>query len=126
MNEQMFAQVADVLQDQLPADWEKVVFFAAYLTDSYEMKFFVKTPGKPYIDCFSLPGGDDMELLDAFVRIDTILAPYREKEGRWNIMTLSLTRDGDFQAQFDYQEVDDDFIDLLHEREAKYIAGEAE
>lgn len=127
MNEQLFEQVADILQEQMPAKWEKVVFFAAYLTDSYEMKFFVKASGKPYIDCFSLPGGNDMKILRMFVRIDKILSLERKRlpeDKRWNIMTLSVTRDGGFKADFDYKNVDETFIDYVHEWEDKCIAND--
>ena len=108
MNEKLFQNVLEQIQEYLPADWRKMVFFAGYTEGSYSMKFYCNDHRGSYIDCFSLTGIKRTKLIKTFMDIDKILARERarlEREFRWTVFTMMVDSEGNMKTEFDYDEL---------------------
>lgn len=110
MNDVLFQKVFDKLQDGLPEDWEKVVFYVAYLDGSYSMKYFVNNGNGKYTDCFSIGNLTNTQIIKLFIGIDKVIRPIRKKlseKEKWMSMTLKVDSKGNFKSEFDYKPIDD-------------------
>lgn len=124
MEEQLFQDIFDKIQDDLPAEWNKVVFFAGYSDESYSMKFYSKDIGGGFIDCFSLPGITKAKLIKTFMDIDKILSKERnrlEGENKWTIFTMIVDAEGNVKTYFEYGDHSDDMISYEREWKKKYL-----
>lgn len=111
-----------VLSLSIPA-WDKLVFYAQYDEDSYEMKFYIKQ-NEAYKDCFSL-GIPTKEIIDAFVKLDKDISKFRKQLSKgsqdlWNIMTIVFDSNMHFKTDFDYSEIED-IISYKSEWKKKYL-----
>ena len=73
MNENMFQNIFDKLQEVLPQKWDKIVFYASYFQGSYNMKYFIDLGDGEYKDCFSLGNIPNMQLMKLFMDINKII-----------------------------------------------------
>ncbi len=107
MKEISFQNIYNILQEVITIDWKKIVFYAEYSEGSYSMKFYVKNMSGKYIDCFSLEGVTDMEVIKIFKQVNKEIQPVRECETNniWNLLTMIITDDGDFKAHYEYENV---------------------
>ena len=124
MNEKVFQEVWDKIQDYLPADWQRMVFFAGYTEDSYSMKFYSKPDNGSYIDCFRLPGAVKAKLIKLFMDVNKILAEERKKlddKNKWTVFTMMVDSDGNMKADFDYSDHSEDMISYEREWKKKYL-----
>lgn len=124
MDEKIFQEVWDKIQDYLPDGWKKVVFFAGYTEGSYGMKFYCKSDGGSYIDCFRLPGAIKTKLIRTFMDVDKILAKERKKldgKNKWTVFTMMVDADGNMKAEFDYSDYSEDMISYEREWKNKYL-----
>lgn len=123
MNEEIFQNIFDNLQDLLPESWAKMVFYAGYTSGSYSMKFYVDI-GDKYIDCFNLPGLSRSQLLTTFIRINEELSSERDKQipgNRWNIFTMTVDSRGMMHTDFDYTNIDENAIEYERKWKEKYL-----
>ena len=124
MNEKLFQSIFEKIQNYLPADWRKMVFFAGYTEGSYSMKFYSKGCEGSFIDCFSLQGITRAKLINTFMDIDKILLKARsslEGKAKWTIFTLIVDFEGNMQAYFDYANHSEDMIDYEERWKEKYL-----
>lgn len=102
MNNKLFQNIFDKLQNYLPDGWKKVKFHAIYSEGSYEMKYFVDTGNGKYKDCFNLGFSKD-KLIKLFMSIDKQIKPERNKlKNKWKSMTLTVTLEGKMKTNFSY------------------------
>ena len=124
MNNQMFQDVFDKLQDYLPNDWKKVLLFAAYTTGSYSMKYYVDCGDGSYKDCFHIPGISKAQLVKLFIGLDKILSVERktlEENQKWSVLTMRVDDMGAMETEFDYVDLSENMIAYEQEWKAKYI-----
>lgn len=124
MNEKVFQNVFDKIQDYLPVDWEQVIFFAGYTAGSYSMKFYFKSSGGEYIDCFSLSSVTKTMLTRLFIEIDKILTEERnilDEKNRWTVFTMKVNYKGNMKTEFDYSDHSADMISYEKEWKKKYL-----
>ncbi|MEZ3461740.1 MAG: antitoxin YezG family protein [Lachnospiraceae bacterium] len=124
MNEKLFQDIFDKVQDYLPADWEKMVFFAGYTDGSYSMKFYSRNNGAEYIDCFCLQGITKKMLIRLFMDIDKILAEERmslDEKNRWTVFTMQVDSDGNMRTEFDYIDHTEDMVSYEREWKERYL-----
>lgn len=124
MNEEIFQNVFDILQDLLPESWTNMVFYTSYTSGSYSMKFYVNTGNGQYIDCFNIPGLNRSQLVAAFIKINEELSKERDKQipqNRWNVFTMTVNSQGMMHADFDYTNIDEDTIDYERRWKEKYL-----
>lgn len=124
MNEKIFQEVFDLLQDFLPQNWTKTILFAGYTKGSYSMKYYCRTGNGIFIDCFSLDGVSRANLLKLFVNIDKILSKERESlddNSRWTVLTMMVDRDGKLKTEFDYDDHSEDMLAYEKEWKKKHL-----
>lgn len=123
MNENIFQNVWDKLQDALPEEWKKVIFYAGYMTGSYSMKFYTYFDDGSYKDCFSLPGVEQMQLIRLFMDIDKILSKERKElgKGKWTVLTMAVDDKGNMETDFDYTDISENAIEYEREWKKKYL-----
>lgn len=124
MNEMMYQNIFDAIQDYLPESWAKVVFMAGYTEGSYNMKFYVSEDGKAYVDCFSLKNCTKAQLIKLFMGIDKVISKERKQlsdKDRWTVLTLSVDSNGRFKTSFDYQDISESFLTYEKEWKKHYL-----
>lgn len=123
MNNELFQDIFDKLQEGLPEDWDKVALYVAYFDGNYTMKYHVKDDKTGYVDCYNIPGMNNSKLVKLFMSLDKIIAPERDKLGKkkWSVMTMIVSSDGDFKSEFDYANIDDISLDYEEAWEKKYL-----
>lgn len=123
MNNIVYQQLFDKLQEGLPEEWDKVVLYIAYFEGSYAMKYYVKNDKNMYNDCYSIKGLSNSKLAKLFIGMDKILTPEREALGnkKWSVMTMIVSADGDFKVEYDYSKIDDISLDYEEAWEKKYL-----
>lgn len=123
MNNEMFQNIFDKLQDGMPAAWDKVVLYVAYFEGSYSMKYYVRKGKSEYVDCYNLEGMTNSKLIKLFMALDKIIAPERETLGKkkWSVMTLIVDSEGDFKTDFDYKDISADSLEYEEKWEKKYL-----
>ena len=108
MNEELFQKIFDILQDDLPDKWSKLIFYAAYYEESYSMKYYIDNGTAKYQDCFTL--FPMKAVIKKFLEIDKCIAPERKKlsdKDRWTSLTMIVECDGRFSTRFDYSIIND-------------------
>lgn len=100
-----YQDIFDTLQEVLPDDWRKVVFYAEYGENSYSMKYFVDTGNGEYTDCFKLKDISKQDIIKAFAVIDSKIMPVRRelsKKDTWSVMTIVIDDNGNFKVDYEY------------------------
>lgn len=124
MNDMLFQKIFDKIADVLPQEWSKTVFYAAYMENGYSMKFYVCGSDKEYRSCYDLDEVSDNRLTELFIDINKDIQAVREglsgKE-KWNILTLNVNREGSFKADFDYSNIDENFISYEYGWKERYL-----
>ena len=119
-----YQSVFNTLQEILPDDWHKVVFYAEYGENSYSMKYFVDTGNGEYTDCFKLKGISKRDIIKAFAVIDSQIMPIRNelsKKDSWSVMTLIVDDEGNFKADYEYEDISEDAIGYYQRWKEKYL-----
>ena len=114
----------NTLQEVLPDDWHKVVFYAQYGESSYSMKYFVDLGNGVYTDCFKLKDIPKRDIIKAFAVIDSHIMPIRKelsKKDTWSVMTLIVDNEGDFKADYEYEDISEDTIGYYQRWKEKYL-----
>ena len=122
MNDKMFQDIFDKLQNGLPKKWKKVVMYIAYTKGSYSMKYYVDDGRGSYKDCFELLG--KAELIKLFMSIDAIIKPVRAfltEKNRWNVLSLVIEESGNIKADYDYSNIDDNRISYEEQWKERYL-----
>lgn len=123
MNNELFQEIFDKLQDGLPEEWDKVVLYVAYFDGNFTMKYYAKKDETGYVDCYNIEGMNNSKLVKLFMSLNNIIAPDREKLGKkkWSVMTMIVSADGEFKTEFDYDNIDDISLDYEDDWEKKYL-----
>ncbi|WP_034449373.1 immunity protein YezG family protein [Butyrivibrio sp. AE2032] len=124
MGEIDFQRLYELLDSILPDAWNKVVFRAEYLEGSYSMKYYVKDQTGKYIDCYNLQEITEDDIVKAYIEIDKILYPERQKlaaDKRWSVFTFSIDSDGSFKSEFLYNDIDEDYCKFVENWKSRYL-----
>ena len=116
--------IFNTLQEVLPDDWHKVVFYANYGDSSYSMKYFVDSGDGLYTDCFKLKDIPKRDIIKAFAVIDSQIMPIRKelsKKDTWSVMTLVVDDEGNFKADYEYDDISEDTIGYYQRWKEKYL-----
>lgn len=119
-----YQSVFNTLQEILPDDWHKVVFYAHYGERSYSMKYFVDSGDGVYTDCFKLKDIPKQEIIKAFAVIDSQIMPIRKElsqKDSWSVMTLTVDDEGNFKADYEYEDISEDAIGYYQRWKEKYL-----
>lgn len=125
-----FELIATKIQEILPADWEKVVFYAEVTESSYEMFYYVYVPDcETPLQCYDIPDlyeVDEEQIDEVFGDLYTPLLEEQldfEKQGKdkWTSYTFVLESNGKFSVNYDYSEADSNVSDYFAEWKNKYL-----
>ena len=123
MNNTIYQTIFDKLQEYLPANWDEVVFYAAYTEGSYSMKYYVKN-GTEITSCFNLMNINKAQLVKLFMSIDKELKSERKTlsaKDTWSVMTMIVGADGVMKAHYDYTDISENSISFEKAWEEKYL-----
>ncbi len=124
MNDIPYQNIFDALQEVLPGQWHKVVFYAEYGESSFSMKYFVDLGDGEYVDCFKLSNISRREIIQAFSVIDRIILPARQamsKIDTWSVMTLVVDDKGSFRAEYEYDDIAGNYTEYYETWKNKYL-----
>lgn len=124
MSEKVFQEIFDKLQEVIPADWKRIVFYAGYTSGSYSMKFYIDCGDGIYVDCFSQKDINRAKLIKLFMDIDKILVPIRNSlsdDSKWSVFTMLVDEKGNMKTEFDYTDISENLIAYEQEWKKKYI-----
>lgn len=123
MNNEMFQNIFDILQDGLPEQWNKVVFFVGYTEGSYTMKYYIKGLDNQYKDCFSLDKPGKAGLIKLFMQIDKVISKERNatEDNKWTVMTMIVDSAGAMKTEFDYENITENAIEYEREWKKTYL-----
>ena len=119
-----YQSIFNTLQEVLPDDWHKVVFYAQYGENSYSMKYFVDSGDGVYTECFKLKGISKKDIIKAFAVIDSQIMPVRKelsKKDTWSVMTLVVDDTGNFKADYEYNDISENSIEYYQNWKEKYL-----
>ena len=119
-----YQSIFNTLQEILPDNWHKVVFYAQYGENSYSMKYFVDSGDGVYTECFKLKGISKKDIIKAFAVIDSQIMPVRKelsKKDTWYVMTLIVDDEGNFKADYEYEDISEDSIGYYQRWKEKYL-----
>lgn len=119
-----YQSIFNTLQNVLPDDWHKVVFYAEYGEESYSMKYFVDTGSGLFTDCFKLKGIPKSNIIKVFSMIDSQITPVRKemsKKDLWCVMTLTVDDSGNFKADFEYNDISESSVAYFQEWKKLYL-----
>lgn len=114
--------IFDVISSYLPKKWKKVALYFAISGNLIDPKFYVDL-GQGYIDCFQL-GYEDNILMDIFFSLEKILTAERNAlaaKNKWSVFTMFVTSTGKVEANYEYNDIRDTYIDYQQNWERKYI-----
>lgn len=124
MNEKLFQNIFDKIQEGLPSEWKRIAFYAGYTGGSYSMKYYVDNGKDGYIDCFSLDNIKKAQIIKLFMSIDKIISPERKKlneKDRWTVLSMIVNSDGKMKTEFDYTDISENAISYEQEWKAKNL-----
>lgn len=124
MKEISYQSIFDILQEILPDDWHKVVFYAEYGESSYSMKYFVDTGDGQYTDCFDLKDTSKQDIIKVFSVIDSQIMPVRKElsqKDTWSVMTMTVDDAGNFKVDYEYKDISEDPIGYYQLWKEKYL-----
>ena len=124
MNEKIFQDVFDMVQEVLPNGWKKFVLFVGYTAGSYSIKYYTDDGSGVYTDCFSQKNVNKLQLMKLFMNIDKILASERKKlddKNKWSVMTMIVNFDGSMKVELDYTDISENTIAYEQEWKNKYL-----
>lgn len=121
MDKKIYQNIYDELSGYLKSDFSKLVVYLEYGENSYSFSFYAKKENE-YIKCYDLKGVSESALDKSFAKIDSFVAPERAKEKHlWSNMTMTLDKDGNMHADFDYTDLSNGTFQYKKEWKKKYL-----
>ena len=124
MNDKIFQDIFDKIQDYFPENWRRMIFFAGYTKGSYSMKFYFREEKREYLDCFRLQGVTKGQLVKLFMDIDKVISKERielDDEHKWSSLTMIVEADGTMKTEFDYEDHSEDMISYEKQWKEEYL-----
>lgn len=114
--EQIYGKIANLLNDLIPEDWDKVYMYGEALEDTGIVYFFYHSIGKDeYVYSHYIPEIADMPQYEYYKCLEQLVDNIRElqnefrKNGQdvWTNLTLMLENTGEFKIDYDYTDLSD-------------------
>ncbi|MBR7161008.1 MAG: DUF600 family protein [Clostridia bacterium] len=124
INETIFQNIFDLLEDHLPDEWQKVALYAAYTAGSFSINFHVMDSSGVYVDCYQCKSISKPKLLKLFMDIHQILEPSRKTaDGKqpWTVFTMTVDCEGNVKIHFDYEDIGNASIAYEKKWKEKYL-----
>lgn len=122
--DKMFQEIMNLLEELLPANWKKVIFYAEYGQGSFSFDYYIDDGSGKYIHCFDLDNFSKSFMVKTFINIDKVIKPYRreldEKE-RWSNFTMIVDDSGKMETVLDYSDLSESAYEHKKQWKKKYI-----
>ncbi|MDK8299463.1 MAG: DUF600 family protein [Actinomycetaceae bacterium UMB1218B] len=127
MNEKKMLQgIVSILEETLPEDWNKVVFYGEYAEGAFSIEYYVADSEKgDFVKCFDQKGVSRASLVKNFMAINKLIEPERaalKPEKRWGSMTLVLYSNGKFKVDYDYSDATENAYARKKAWKKKYLS----
>lgn len=124
MDNRIYQNILDSIRSLTNSEWDKIVFYAQYDRDSYEMKYYSGRNGE-YKDCFSL-GIPDKTIIDVFIALNETIEKFREEFLRenkdiWSVMTVVFDKNEKVNAYYDYTDISENTLSYKSEWKKRYL-----
>ncbi len=124
MNNELFQEIFNYLQDCIDYSWSRLIFFAGYTNNSYSMKCFIDLGDGSYKNLLNLQGTNISRIMNQFVNIDKAISKERNQlvgMDKWTALTMSVDSDGRMKSEFDYTDFSENSVDYEMNWKKRYI-----
>ena len=119
-----FQKIFDILSENVPDNWQKIVLYVEYGEESYLIKYFVKNSTGKYLDCYAFDFLDEKSLNEVFSDINNIITPARKNaspKDLWYVMTMIVDDTGCFRTEYEYEDISEYSIEYYMKWKKKYL-----
>lgn len=105
MNDNIYGLIANELLTVLPSEWQEVIFYGELSEGGFSFDYYVAIEGSSFTQCFKLEGLKRTDIMNTFRKIYSIILPSwksLDKDKQWSNFTFILSEGGNFKAEFDY------------------------
>lgn len=122
INKKIYQDIFNELSKYLTLDWNKLIIYLEYGAASYSFAFYIQVCDK-YIKCYDVPGASEKELAKSFSNIDVLVSKERAniKDKLWSNMTITVTKEGQMHADFDYTDLSEGTYQFKKNWKKKYL-----
>ncbi|MFJ5965887.1 immunity protein YezG family protein [Bacillus sp. NPDC093026] len=111
--EKNYKEIAGILNEMIPTEWDKVWMYAEIVDDSLEAIFYFSTPDENLIYGHKIPKKYNVsELIYDELLVDLLHSFEKLKEeyiknglGAWTTATLQLEQSGKFSIEYGYEDI---------------------
>ncbi len=117
-DDKFYQDILDAVLEKIPEDWNRIVFFAAYLKNAFHIDFYYKNEDVPYCSLSDMNGINENERFGFILSLNEMIQKKRKQlddKNRWNVMTLIVNGDGEYKAEFGYEDISETI--LIYEKE---------
>ena len=108
----MLQGIASILEETLPEDWSKVVFYAEYAEGAFSIEYYVAGSGKDdFVKCFDQKGVSRASLMKNFMAINKFIEPER-----------AALKPEKFKVDYDYSDMTENAYARKKAWKKKYLA----
>ena len=124
----MLQGIASILEETLPEDWSKVVFYAEYAEGAFSIEYYVAGSGKDdFVKCFDQKGVSRASLMKNFMAINKFIEPERaalkpEKENGDRMTLILLIPTASSKVDYDYSDMTENAYARKKAWKKKYLA----
>lgn len=105
--EKKLEDIANLLLDVIPQEWERTIFFCEISKYSYLYKYWIQKEDGEIIDCYNVDISES-DIDTAFDEVDDIVRPEWEKltdNEKWTNFTFIFDEEGQFTIDYDYTDL---------------------
>ena len=122
MESNNFQTIFNIISDYLPKKWDKVAMYFLCSGNMFISKFYVDM-GNGFVDCYNL-GYQRPVLGRIFRSLEAVLIKERTElppKNVWSVFTMLVDSNGKFEADYEYEDVSETFIEHQKKWEEKHI-----
>ena len=122
--EHKFVQAIYDAIESLNLQWDSLIVYAEVQQGSYLTEFYAKAAEGVYVKCFDLAGLQQDKVDEVLDEIgDQVMEVWQglAAPDQWSNMTLSIQKDGTFQLDYDYTNLDEQAYEYHQDWKQKYL-----
>ena len=124
MDDKVYGLITNELLTVLPEEWQEVIFYGELTEGGFSFDYYVDIEGNLFTQCFKLEGLNRQDIMNTFRKIYSIILPLwksLDKDKQWSNFTFILNRSGNFKAEFDYTNLQENAYAYHQKWREKYL-----
>lgn len=124
MHVDIFQMIFDEIKLFVPKQFQKIVFYGENSAKHYCYEFYVLLQDGKWVKCYDIPGVELDDLLERFDAINDAVDTLKESnpvEHNWDIITIVITENYDFHADYTYKDEPFDKLEFEGIWKEKYL-----